>query len=230
MVIKFLQVAIAQKELNRKYDEFYHCSIGVNLETNELTRLYPVELYAMRKNHVYEVQVEPMTCRRENSFKPIKYKWMKEISRVRTTEILNQIPLTTIDELNQSKLSMGVIDVSEKRLMVCTNEQEVIETQIDMFEGGTLAVKSPPTNYAEQVHKDIRIRFKDLDTKQGYRELGYHENHFYVGIDKNGKLPTTYDKPEWNRMIVGNLRNHRSTFIGLCLFKGMNVQNYHAIN
>lgn len=219
--IKFLQVAIAQKELNRKYDEFYHCSIGVNLETNELTRLYPIEVYSMRKNHIYDIEVEPMTCRRENSYKPIKWRWVKEIDRSHTTSILNNIPLTTIDQLNESKYSMGVVDVSEKRLFVHTNEHEVYATQYSLFQQEGSTTQLAPTNYAEQVHKDIRIRFKDSDTKQGYRELGYHENHFFVGLEKNKMLPTTYDKPEWNRLIVGNLRNHRSTFIGLCLFKNL---------
>jgi hypothetical protein len=221
MKIKFLQVAIAQKELNRKYDEFYHCSIGVNLETNELTRLYPVGVNAMRKNHVYEITVEPMTCRRENSYRPIKITWIKEIHRNQTTGILNRIPLTTIDKLNTIHHSMGVVDVSEKRLFVHTNEHEVHATQYSLFENEFSTVKVAPTNYAEQVHKDIRIRFKDNDTKQQYREISYHENHFFVGLEKNGVLPVYYDSNEWNRLIVGNLRNHRSTFIGLCLFKNL---------
>lgn len=219
MKIKFLQVAIAQKELNRKYDEFYHCSIGVNLETNELTRLYPVGLYSMRKNHVYDIEVEPMTCRRENSYKPVSYKWVKEIERSHTTAILNNIPVTTIDQLNECKYSMGVVDVSEKRLFVHTNEHEVHATQYCLFENQFDTVEVAPTNYAEQVHKDIIIRFKDDDTKQGYREIGYHENHFYRGLEKNGVLPEYYNGKQWNRLIVGNMRNHRNVFIGLCLFK-----------
>ena len=165
--IKFLQVAIAQKELNRKYDEFYHCSIGVNLETNELTRLYPIEVYSMRKNHIYDIEVEPMTCRRENSYKPIKLRWVKEIDRSHTTAILNNIPVITIDQLNESKYSMGVVDVSEKRLFVHTNEHEVYATQYSLFEQDGNSTQLAATNYAEQVHKDIKIRFKDLDTPLG---------------------------------------------------------------
>ena len=71
MKIKFLQIAIAQWEHNNKLKGYFHCTIGVNLDTNELTRIYPVELFKMRKNGVYIIEVEPMNCHRENSYKPI---------------------------------------------------------------------------------------------------------------------------------------------------------------
>jgi hypothetical protein len=74
MKIKFLQVAIAQWEHNNKLKGVFHCTIGVNLDTNELVRIYPIEMYKMRKHGVYIVDVEPMTCKRENSFKPIYIK------------------------------------------------------------------------------------------------------------------------------------------------------------
>jgi hypothetical protein len=65
MKIKFLQIAIAQWEHNNKLKGYFHCTIGVNLDTNELTRIYPVELFKMRKNGVYIIDVEPMNCHRE---------------------------------------------------------------------------------------------------------------------------------------------------------------------
>ncbi len=43
MKIKFLQIAIAQWEHNNKLKGVFHCTIGLNLDSNELVRMYPVE-------------------------------------------------------------------------------------------------------------------------------------------------------------------------------------------
>lgn len=32
-------------------------------------------------------------------------------------------------------------------------------------------------------------------------------------------IPNYYNSNKYNKMIVGNLRNHRNVFIGLCMFK-----------
>lgn len=217
--IRFLQVAIAQREWNTKLGGFYHCSIGIDVDTNELTRLYPIAPSTMWKHKIYEIQIEPMTCRRERSYKPIRTRYIKEQTQQETNAMLNKIPLTTIDHLNEDRLSMGVVDVSQKRLTVSTNMQEVYETQISLFCDDTAVIPPPIRSHADVVHKDIRIHFADSRLKQGYRDLSYNESHFYIGLERNGVLPKTYDSAHWDRLIVGNLRNHRSTFIGLCLFK-----------
>lgn len=217
--IRFLQVAIAQFEMNNKLGGYYHCSIGLDLDTNELTRLYPVQLNTMYKHCVYDIQVEPMTCKRERSYKPIKIRFLRKQQREDTDALLNRIPVTTIDRLNDDRLSMGVIDASKKKILVQTNMQEVYCTQALLFDD--LNIPQPVIrSHADTVHKDIRIQFEDKRTDQGYRNLSYNESHFYIGLERNGALPKTYNGPQWNRLIVGNLRNHRSTFIGLCLFKG----------
>lgn len=221
MKIKFLQVAIAQWEHNNKLKGVFHCTIGVNLETNELIRIYPINCNEMFKHYVYEIEVEPMTCRRENSFKPISIKNLYKMDKLQTNKILNQINLTSIFELNNNKLSMGIIDVTGKQIVVETNENYINDTQCDLFAGTEYSVEKSLDNksYSNMVKKDIRIKFHTDETMQGYRDLSYNENHFFVGLEKNGSLPSFYQKKEWDRMIVGNLRNHRSTFIGLCLFK-----------
>jgi hypothetical protein len=221
MKIKFLQIAIAQWEHNNKLKGVFHCTIGVNLNTNELVRIYPINLNQMYKHNVYEIEVEEMTCRRENSFKPISIKQLYKIDQLKTNEILNSINLTTISELNNNKLSMGIIDVSNKQIVVETNLNYVNDTQCDLFSGTEHSIEKSLDNksYSNMVKKDIRIKFQTNETQQGFRDLSYNENHFFVGLEKNGSLPKFYQKDEWNRMIVGNLRNHRSTFIGLCLFK-----------
>jgi hypothetical protein len=221
MKINFLQVAIAQWEHNNKLKGVFHCTIGVNLETNELVRIYPINCNEMYKHNVYEIDVEPMTCRRENSFKPISIKNLCKIDKSKTDKILNQINLTTISELNDNKLSMGIIDVTGKQIVVETNANYINDTQCDLFSGTEHSIEKRLDNksYSNMVKKDIRIKFQTDETLKGYRDLSYNENHFFVGLEKNGSLPSFYQKQEWNRMIVGNLRNHRSTFIGLCLFK-----------
>lgn len=217
--IRFLQVAIAQREWNTKLGGFYHCSIGINVDTNELTRLYPIAPGTMWKHKIYDIQVEPMTCRRERSYKPVRTRFVSKQTQQETDVMLNKIPLTTIDHLNEDRLSMGVVDVSQKRLTVSTNMQEVYQTQTSLFCDDTAVMPPPIRSHADVVHKDVRIHFRDSDIKQGYRDLSYNESHFYFGLEKNGTLPKTYDAAHWDRLIVGNLRNHRSTFIGLCLFK-----------
>lgn len=217
--IRFLQVAIAQREWNTKLGGFYHCSIGIDIDTNELTRLYPIAPSTMWKHKIYDIQVEPMTCRRERSYKPVRTRFVSEQTQQETNAMLNKIPLTTIDHLNDDKLSMGVVDVSQKRLSVSTNMQEVYQTQTCLFCDDVTVMPAPIRSHADVVHKDIRIHFADSRLKQGYRDLSYNESHFYIGLERNGVLPKTYDSAHWDRLIVGNLRNHRSTFIGLCLFK-----------
>ena len=217
--IRFLQVAIAQREWNTKLGGFYHCSIGVDVDTNELTRLYPIAPGTMWKHKIYQIQVEPMTCRRERSYKPISIKYLRQQTQEETNAMLNKIPLTSIDQLNDDRLSMGVVDVSQKRLTVCTNMQEVYQTQTSLFCDDVAILPPPIRSHADVVHKDVRIHFADKRLKQGYRDLSYNESHFYIGLERNGTLPKTYDGTHWDRLIVGNLRNHRSTFIGLCLFK-----------
>jgi hypothetical protein len=100
MKIRFLQVAIAQWEHNNKLKGTFHCTIGINLDTYELTRMYPVEMYKMQKHGIYLVDVEPMTCRRENSFRPLKIKQIGLYKLEQTQIILNQLNLTSIDTLN----------------------------------------------------------------------------------------------------------------------------------
>lgn len=217
--IRFVQIAIAQREWNAKLGGYYHCSIGLDINTNQLTRLYPVATQSMWKHCVYELKVEPMTCRRERSYKPIQTKFLYKQTQVETNLMLNRIPITSIDYLNDEKLSMGVIDASEKRLLVQTNMQEVHTTQTLLFDFEDTITKPMIRSHADVVHKDIRIHIADKRTKQGYRDLSYNESHFYIGLEKNGALPNTYNGSHWDRLIVGNLRNHRSTFIGLCLFK-----------
>lgn len=220
--IRFLQVAIAQREWNTKLGGFYHCSIGIDVETNELTRLYPIAPSTMWKHKIYDIQAELMTCRRERSYKPVRTRFVAEQTQNDTNAMLNKIPLTTVDHLNEDKLSMGVVDVSQKRLSVSTNMQEVYQTQTSLFCGDECTTTTIIRSHADSVHKDIRIQFEDKQTCQGYRNLSYNESHFYVGLERNGSLPNTYISPSWDRLIIGNMRNHRSTFIGLCLFKSKN--------
>lgn len=221
MKIKFLQIAIAQWEHNNKLKGLFHCTIGVNLDTNELTRIYPVELFKMRKHGIYIIDVEPMTCKRENSYKPLKIKQIGLLDRLETNKILNALPVTSINEMNEKKISMGIIDVSNKIIKIETNKNYVEDSQFDMFENTEFSkIKSLDNkSYSAKVKKDIRIKFPTLETQQGYRDISYNEFHFFIGIDKNGSIPKFYNNQCYNKMIVGNMRNHRSVFIGLCLFK-----------
>jgi len=221
MQIKFLQVAIAQWEHNNKLKGVFHCTIGINLNTNELVRMYPVELYKMQKHGVYLVDVEPMTCRRENSFIPLEIKQIGLYTKEQTNNILNSITLTTISDLNDNHLSMGIIDISNKIIRVETNENYINDTQCDLFEGTEYSKELSLENksYSHKIRKDIRVRFPTKETQQGFRDLSYNEFHFFVGLEKNGAIPAYYSTHKYDRMIVGNLRNHRSTFIGLCMFK-----------
>lgn len=219
--IRFLQVAIAQWEHNNKLKGVFHCTIGVNLDTNELVRVYPIEEYKMRKHGVYLMDVEPMTCRRENSYKPIKFHQIGLLDKSETQQILNRIPVTTIAQLNHDKLSMGVISIKNKIIRVETNENYINDTQCDLFDGTEYAKECSLSgkSYSNKIKKDIRIKFPSNDTKQGYRDLSYNEHHFFVGLERHGSIPSYYHKKVYDKMIVGNLRNHRSTFIGLCMFK-----------
>jgi hypothetical protein len=221
MKIRFLQVAIAQWEHNNKLKGTFHCTIGINLDTYELTRMYPVEMYKMQKHGVYEVEVDSMTCRRENSFKPLKIKQVDLFKKEQTQIILNQIRLTSINELNENHLSMGIVDITSKIIKVETTENYINDSQFDLFEGTEFSKKESlkGKSYSNKLYKDIRVIFPTRETKQGYRDLSYNEHHFFVGLEKNGTLPKYYNDISYDRMIVGNLRNHRSTFIGLCMFK-----------
>jgi len=221
MKIRFLQVAIAQWEHNNKLKGVFHCTIGINLDTYELTRMYPVEMYKMQKHGVYEVEVEPMTCRRENSFRPLKIKLVELYKKEQTQMILNKIKLTTIDILNSNHLSMGVVDITDKKIMVLTSKNYVNDSQFDLFEGTEYSIKESlkGKSYGNKIYKDIRILYPTNETKQGYRDLSYNEHHFFVGLEKNGVVPEYYNTNVYNRMIIGNLRNHRNVFIGLCMFK-----------
>ena len=60
----------------------------------------------MRKHEIWNVEVEPMTCRRERSYKPLSMFMTKKLDGKETTEMLNNITLTNIDTLNKEKLSM----------------------------------------------------------------------------------------------------------------------------
>jgi hypothetical protein len=183
--------------------------------------MYPVEMYKMQKHGVYEVTVEPMTCRRENSFRPLKIKQVGLFKKEQTQMILNKIKLTTIDTLNSNHLSMGVVDITDKKIMVVTSKNYVNDSQFDLFEGTEYSIKESLKNksYSNKLYKDIRILYPTDETKQGYRDLSYNEHHFFVGLEKNGSVPDYYNTNAYNRMIIGNLRNHRNVFIGLCMFK-----------
>lgn len=221
MKIKFLQVAIAQWEHNNKLKGVFHCTIGVNLDTNELVRMYPVEMYKMRKHGIYIVEVEPMTCKRENSYRPLDIQQIGLFTKEQTQEVLNNIKVTTINEMNENRLSMGIIDISNKIIRVETNENYINDTQCDLFADTEFSKECSLENksYSNKIKKDIRVKFPTNETQQGFRDLSYNEYHFFVGLERNGSIPPYYNTPKYNRMIVGNLRNHRTTFIGLCIFK-----------
>jgi hypothetical protein len=164
-----------------------------------------------------------MTCRRENSFRPINITQIGLFKKEQTEYLLNKIPITTILDLNDSKLSMGVIDISNKIIRVETNINYVNDTQFDLFCGTEYSKQLSLENksYSSKIKKDIRIKFPTKETTQGFRDLSYNEYHFFVGLERNGSIPTYYNNQTYNRMIIGNLRNHRSTFIGLCMFKSI---------
>lgn len=225
MKIRFLQVAIAQWEHNNKLKGTFHCTIGINLDTYELTRMYPVEMYKMQKHGVYEVEVELMTCRRENSYRPLKIKQVGLFKKEQTQMILNKIKLTTIDVLNLNHLSMGLIDITDKLIKIQTTKSYVNDSQFDLFEGTEHSIKESykGKSYSNKIYKDIRIIYPTNETKQGYRDLSYNEHHFFVGLEKNGVVPEYYNTNQYNRMIIGNLRNHRNVFIGLCMFKSGDI-------
>ena len=153
---------------------------------------------------------------------PISIEEIGVYDRLKTNQILNSIKTTSINEMNECKLSMGVIDVSNKVLKIETNQNYVDDSQFDLFEETEFSkVKSLENkSYSAKVKKDIRVKFPTNETMQGFRDLSYNEFHFFVGIEKNGNIPEYYNGFAYNKMIVGNMRNHRSTFIGLCLFKG----------
>ncbi len=135
----FVSGVVAQFEMNNKLGGYYHCSIGLDLDTNQLTRLYPVGLNTMYKHCKYEIQVEPMTCKRENSYKPVRTRFIGKQQREETDLLLNRIPITTIDRLNDDRLSMGIVDASSKKLLVQTNMQEVYATQSCLFDDVAIA-------------------------------------------------------------------------------------------
>lgn len=221
MKINFLQIAISQWEHNNKLKGYFHCTIGINLDTYELTRIYPVELYRMRKNHIYSIEVEPMTCKRENSYKPININQVGCMNREEVNQILNNLKTTSIKYMNDNKLSMGIINIPEKTIRIETNKSYIEDSQFDLFENTQYSKLKSIENksYSSKIKKDIRIKFLSEDTMQGYRDLSYNEYHFFIGLEKNGSIPNYYNSNKYNKMIVGNLRNHRNVFIGLCMFK-----------
>jgi hypothetical protein len=105
--------------------------------------------------------------------------------------------------------------------MVVTSKNYVNDSQFDLFEGTEYSIKESlkGKSYSNKLYKDIRILYPTDETKQGYRDLSYNEHHFFVGLEKNGSVPDYYNTNAYNRMIIGNLRNHRNVFIGLCMFK-----------
>jgi hypothetical protein len=221
MKINFLQIAISQWEHNNKLKGYFHCTIGINLDTYELTRIYPVERHRMRKNYIYSIEVEPMTCKRENSYKPININQVGFMSREEVNQILNDLKTSSIKYMNDNKLSMGIINIPNKTIRVETNRSYVEDSQFDLFENTQYSKLKSIENksYSSKIKKDIRIKFLSEDTMQGYRDLSYNEHHFYIGLEKNGLIPNYYNSNKYNKMIVGNLRNHRNVFIGLCMFK-----------
>ena len=221
MKINFLQIAISQWEHNNKLKGYFHCTIGINLDTYELTRIYPVERHRMRKNYIYSIEVEPMTCKRENSYKPININQVGFMNREEVNEILNDLKTSSIKYMNDNKLSMGIINIPNKTIRVETNRSYVEDSQFDLFENTQYSKLKSIENksYSSKIKKDIRIKFLSEDTMQGYRDLSYNEHHFYIGLEKNGLIPNYYNSNKYNKMIVGNLRNHRNVFIGLCMFK-----------
>ena len=114
---------------------------------------------------------------------------------------------------------MAIAKLAYNKIILATIQQPKVLLAL-LFLSDTL-IGLENKSYSSKIKKDIRIKFPTKETTQGFRDLSYNEYHFFVGLERNGSIPTYYNNQTYNRMIIGNLRNHRSTFIGLCMFKSI---------
>ena len=84
-------------------------------------------------------------------------------------------------KMNNNRISMGIIDVSDKIIKVETNFNYIEDSQFDLFEDTCNSkIKSIQNkSFSAKIKKDIRVKFPTKETAQGYRDISYNENHFY---------------------------------------------------
>ncbi len=229
--IRYILITKTVPEHSKRDNTLYTCSIGISPELG-LIRLYPLPPTGMHKYGIYELEVERnKRDSRQSSWKLSSYsrkeewtnfnedlKYIGQSNEIEIGRYLANYIYPSISKLNELRLSIGVIDVTDFLAYWDINKTFINSCQVGMFEDVELAWF---TNYTKSTkEKDLRIKFKDGD---GLHNIQYNEWHYYLGQDKYGasaEILNPLNNKKRNLLLIGNMLQFQNTWIGLGKFKG----------
>jgi len=229
--IKYTVICKTIPEYSKRDGVLYTCSIGYSKELGGLCRLYPLPITGIDKWQTYELEVERNKYdSRQESWKlstmARKDGWANltedvvhigSVSPEHISRFLQGQIVPGIGYLNDMRASIGILHIREKNLYVAANKRMKNVAQLPLFEDVGIEVDLAKwADYTKETKPTVlRIHFRDGD---GLHDLQLNEWHLYRGIEKFGTIDLSlYQKR--NLLLVGNMHQHRSTWIGLGVYK-----------
>jgi hypothetical protein len=184
----------------------------------------------MKKWHIYELSVERnKRDSRKESWKLSSYarkdNWSGITDDVRFIRLANKSKALrylsrwispSISNLNEARKSIGVIKAKQLHAYWDINNKFVNDRQVGMFEDVELSSFASYTKATKE--KESRIKFLDED---GMHDLQLNEWGLYEYQRKFGAKTEAFryvNSPKSTHVLVGNMHNHRSTWIALNTF------------
>lgn len=231
--IRYVPLAKSIPEYNKRDGSVYTCSLGYSPEKGFI-RVYPLPLSGMNKWYVYNIPIEKnKRDSRAESFKLASYSrkenWIglsddvKEMGVIKNRDIilskLRSLIYPSISAMNNARVSIGVIKLSEYKIFWDTNNRYINTKQIGMFDDVEIA---DFTKYTKETKlKESRIMFVDGD---GKHNLQFNEWQVYEYQRRFGAKNDAFRFMNGNNeklLLLGNMNAHRTVWVALGFF------NYH---
>lgn len=229
--IDYTPIARSIPEYSKTDDTLYTCSIGYSSQLG-LIRVYPLPITEMKAWDKYEITVEKnVRDNRAESWKLAtlsrKDGWVglskdcRFIGRVNPETILKTIlqgdHIHPISELNARRRSIGIVAMSEYRMYWDVNERFIDSTQTSLFGDVELPDFTNYTKHSKQKKCMIHFFCGGKEHNIQYNEWGVYEFQRKFGADN--KLMVSLEGRR--HMLIGNMHNHRTNWIGLSLIKNI---------
>jgi hypothetical protein len=240
MKIRYCLLVKTIPEYSKRDGTLYTCSIGLSPELG-LIRIYPLPPTGMKKWGIYELDVERnKRDSRKESWKLSSYSrkenwtsftddvmFLRMANKSKVLSYLANYISPSISELNKERKSIGLIKADHIYGYWDVNKKFVNTSQVGMFEDVELAWFASYTKTTKQ--KESRVKFIDAD---GKHDLQLNEWGLYEYQRKFGAKEDAFrfiNKGNSNYLMVGNMHNYRSTWIGMTTFN-LNVEESSLFN
>ena len=236
--IRYVPIVKTIPEYSKRDQTLYTCSVGLSLFPQvKPVRLYPLPIITMDIWGIYDVPVERnkydsrkeswkllSESRKEGWDTSLLYKDVEYHGCVKNKQTIYNTLLDylspSISKLNKDLKSIGLLELGKYELYWGDNKRynKGLFEDVEMID---IAYTK------DSKEKECRIKFSDAD---GKHDLQYNSWDIYEYQRKFGANDSIFDErfvpTGYDYLLVGNMHNHRNTWIAL---KKINIYNLHQM-